>query len=257
MPLETHILYNGEVTLTFETKRHIYRVTDEQAGMKDQIVPSVTGTTNVMDKPALVAWAANTCAEYVRANLRPGKSLDEIEIASFAESMRSEWRKVSKTAANIGSLVHAYAEQYARWKLGDGPEPKMPVNTAARQGVGAFLGWLEDHHVEFLHAERKVYSRAGVYAGTVDLVARVDGVLTVVDYKTSSGWYPEYNVQVAGYREALEEELELGIEKSLGLVFSKESGQCKPVAIETHEKDFDAFMACLGLKVWQESRKKR
>lgn len=248
MPLEIHKLYGGEVELHFETKRHLYTV-------GERVVPSVTGITSVMDKPALVPWAANTCAEYVRQHLKPGVALDEVEIEEFAESLRKEWRKVSRRAANTGTVVHAYAEKWARFCMGKGEEPARPVNPAAARGVDAFHSWLDSHTVEFLYAEKKVYSRQYGYAGTVDLVARIDGVVTLADYKTSSGWWEEYDAQVAAYREAVEEELDLGIGRSLGLLFNKETGEFQPVHIQDHDGDVMAFLNMLSLSVWKQGKR--
>mgnify|MGYP001606268017 FL=1 len=67
-------------------------------------------------------------------------------------------------------------------------------------------------HPEFI--ERTVWSQRYRYAGTIDALATIDGKLGVLDIKTSTGFYPEYNLQTAAYATALQE---LSVRKILGL----------------------------------------
>ncbi|OGZ43832.1 MAG: hypothetical protein A3J55_00135 [Candidatus Ryanbacteria bacterium RIFCSPHIGHO2_02_FULL_45_17b] len=59
-------------------------------------------------------------------------------------------------------------------------------------------------HPEFI--ERSVVSFKNRYAGTVDALATIDGKFGVLDIKTSTGFYREYNLQTAAYVLALQEE---------------------------------------------------
>lgn len=67
-------------------------------------------------------------------------------------------------------------------------------------------------HPEFV--ERSVWSLLHRYSGTVDALASVGGKFGVLDIKTSTGFYPEYNLQTAAYVLALQE---LGVKQALGL----------------------------------------
>ena len=58
-------------------------------------------------------------------------------------------------------------------------------------------------HPEFV--EKKVWSNFHKYAGTVDALASFGGKFGVLDIKTSTGFYPEYNLQTAAYVLALQE----------------------------------------------------
>jgi predicted RecB family nuclease len=59
--------------------------------------------------------------------------------------------------------------------------------------------------LEPLWIEQVVWSDRHRYAGTVDLVARVEGRLTVVDYKSGKRVYQEAHLQLAAYAAALAE----------------------------------------------------
>jgi hypothetical protein len=49
-----------------------------------------------------------------------------------------------------------------------------------------------------------VFSEQYGYAGTIDLIARVDGDLYIIDFKTSQNVWPEYEMQVSAYRRTIE-----------------------------------------------------
>ncbi len=53
--------------------------------------------------------------------------------------------------------------------------------------------------------EQTVWSRTHRYAGTLDLVAYVDGVRTLIDFKTSKAIYAEAHLQNVAYQVALAE----------------------------------------------------
>lgn len=54
--------------------------------------------------------------------------------------------------------------------------------------------------------ERKIWSKKDKYAGTADALAFIDGKFGVLDIKTSTGFYPDYNLQTAAYVAALQED---------------------------------------------------
>ncbi|TSC70102.1 MAG: glutamate dehydrogenase (NAD(P)+) [Parcubacteria group bacterium Gr01-1014_70] len=58
-------------------------------------------------------------------------------------------------------------------------------------------------HPDFI--ERAVTSQKNRYTGTVDALAEVDGKFGVLDIKTSTGFFREYNLQTAAYVLALQE----------------------------------------------------
>ena len=231
-------LYNGAVALDFDERKHVYRVDGTP-------VPSVTRALDVISKPALVPWAAKCAAELVAAELRPGVALDEVEIRDLAERAKRAHRDVSRRAAGIGSEVHSWAERHAR-----GEEPAPPVNPMIRSGTDAYKAWLAAHDVRAVAVERRCYSRTHRYAGTVDLVAYIDGVAAVADFKTSSALHDEYALQLAAYQQALMEEQFVGADVDRWLIrFDKHDGSFEAVKLprENYERDARAFRAALAL----------
>lgn len=177
--------------------------------------PSVTSILGVIGKPALVNWAANqeraACLD-AAADLY----LDLIKTApmsrpAYVTTLTSRigkakaHKKTSEKAAEIGSHAHALIEWNLRKSLGQsvGPEPRV-VDDAAWAFM-AFEDWAQSVSLKPLRIEQIVYSVTHEYAGTMDLVAEVHGVPTLIDFKTSKGVYAEAHLQTAAYRHALGE----------------------------------------------------
>jgi hypothetical protein len=256
------ILYGGRVRLTFDEAAHSYAVSVD--GGEPELVPSVTQILGVIDKPALPRWAAKETAEYVARTLKPGVALDEIAIKNLVKDAKAApWRK-SGDAADIGTLVHAFAEDHAL-----GKSPSLPHNEAARNACARFLEWWEANDVQPVAVERKVYDIRRKYAGTVDLLALINGNLAVADYKTSTGIWPEYALQLAAYAEAWETETGDGVEERWCLRFGKDGTfETKRYDWKSMRYDWDeevylphadllAFEAALSLHHWQQSTKSK
>jgi len=96
--------------------------------------------------------------------------------------------------ANTGNIVH---KDYENWGIAN-----SRVTTEGYEGYGdAFERFLADHDVKFVHTERvMVGDLFGVrIAGTVDLIATVDGELCIIDYKTSKTIQKYYALQLVMY----------------------------------------------------------
>ncbi len=187
-------LYNGEVELLLDTFKHIYTFNGKK-------VTSVTQALNVINKPALVAWAANSAIEYVSLQIEPGKSYDELQLQAIFEAGRKNHYQKKTEAGDIGSFIHKWVEQYIK-----GENPAMPVNPDLQDAVGRFMGWVKKHNVNFLLSEQQIYSKKYNYTGTLDFICKIDNKMYIGDLKTSSGIYPEFLIQTAAYRFARVEE---------------------------------------------------
>src|SRR5437660_6989959 len=68
--------------------------------------------------------------------------------------------------------------------------------------VKSFIDWRDEVKPEVIATETTIFSEINGYAGTVDFVCRIDGVLYVIDFKTSKQVWKEYEVQISAYRVA-------------------------------------------------------
>ncbi|OFI39037.1 cytochrome [Arthrobacter sp. SW1] len=91
-------------------------------------------------------------------------------------------------AAQRGDRVHNYCEQVALRALGREHRVEESRDILASHGEQAFAArfdeWWELYRVEPLAPEITVWNSSVGYAGTLDLVARINGRICLIDYKT-------------------------------------------------------------------------
>jgi hypothetical protein len=221
-------------------------------------LPSVTTILDIIAKPALGPWYAKEERRYFETAMlevlsRPGARDPEFVLAAVAQAVtgvKAADREKQKAAA-IGTAVHAGIEWELRWQLGEdaGPAPHLPE--AAAWAVESWKDWARSVTLEPLAIERTVYCLECGYAGTLDLYARVKGVLTVLDWKSGKAIYPEAFLQNLAYRHAAAGG---GLASSQGLIvrLPKHLGdpawEVMPVPASLTLED---FLAALRLWRWQ------
>lgn len=155
-------------------------------------VPGVTTVIGVLDKPALVGWAARETAAFADDNwlrlsqLRSAERITEMEQARF---------HTNKTAVVQGNRVHAMADRLARGEQVDVPLDILPM-------VEAYAKFLDRWQFVTVMTETPVAHTAYRYAGTLDLVVESDRFgRTLLDVKTGKRVYPEVALQLNAYKE--------------------------------------------------------
>jgi len=155
------------------------------------------GVTSIISgglpKPALVKWAANCAAELA---VNDWERLGELPVADRLKELSGAPNAMRDAAAVRGTRVHALAD-----KLANGEEVAVPEDLAGH--VDACVRFLDEWDAETVFAECPVYHEKYLYAGTFDLVARIDGKLWLLDWKTNrSGPFGDVAFQLAAYRYA-------------------------------------------------------
>lgn len=102
-------------------------------------------------------------------------------------------------AALWGQMVHEAVE-----KILKGEEEQFDSRIAP--SLDTFRQWREQYPFSVADPaadiERRVVDLEQGYAGTVDMVAEVDGVLSIIDLKTSTSFAKGYGLQTAAYMNA-------------------------------------------------------
>jgi hypothetical protein len=120
-----------------------------------------------------------------------------------------------------------------------------------------FAAWTERFKPEFLVSEGTIFNRKYNYAGTLDLICRIDGINWLIDVKSGKGVYPEFAMQIAayargdfiGHQDGTEEVMPI-IDKGAVLHLQRDGYHFIPVSIG---KDvFESFLYCRELFRWQE-----
>lgn len=250
---KTFSLYRGSITIDYWDQYHRYKV--KETG---EVPISVTKVTGVVDKSGpLIWWAVGLAKDYLNKLLEKKVKIgpEEVMIATRLHQERK------KAAATSGTLVHAWAEDHIK-----GRKPDMPEDPKVRNGVLAFLKWVDEHGVKFEASESIVYSKKHRFVGLQDIRFTMktgfDGkkenhkILYAGDIKTSKGFYSEQRFQVAAYRQADVEESGRDYGATCLVRFDKETAEFETLVTTDHDKDFKAFLGALALKRRLEEIKK-
>lgn len=175
---------------------------------------SITTALGAIDHPGLRQWERQQVAAYAATHveelaakdvevgyrylmavpkfLTPEKhdELDpELDLWNAAEYALNE-------AANTGTWIHQYIEDYLT-----GGFPDDPIREDHYQMVEAFHKWESEHDLEVISTERTVYGDR--YAGTADFFAKVDGVTTLIDWKSSRAVRESHKAQLGAIGAAI------------------------------------------------------
>lgn len=255
-------LYKGKCKVKFYPNSHRYIVNGKPTG------GSVTSIISIYDKSqALVTWATELAREYL-LEIGVGKITEE----NIYESCELHAIK-KKEAADVGTKIHDWCDKFIR-----NENPPMPEEKEVQIGVNAFMEWIADNKVKFISSERAVYSRKHDFVGKMDIEAKVNGKLCLIDLKSSNGLYNTMYMQTAAYVKADEEEsgkkyqgrwllrLAKETEKEYNARMSKKNSirerkgkdtiefppyqvfETKFLDNETLDRDYNAFLACKKLK---------
>lgn len=241
------------------------------------LYPSVTHILTAISKPALIAWSANTeraaCTEaaadlYLEwaAKIVPPVMPRESYLATLTARLgmvKAHQKELAK-AGEIGTQIHKMIEWLMRTAIGAEAGPKPVIGEKAQWAVMAFEDFAKSVNLKPVLVEQTVYSKVHGYAGTMDLLARVNGVLTLIDMKSGKAVYPESFLQSAAYSVALEEMGYLLPASALILRLPKvETDPAFEVVTVPAAKDlFPVFLATKALWQWtyqndQEYRSRR
>jgi len=141
-------------------------------------VPSVTTVIGIMAKPALLDWAWRMGCE--------GK----------------DYKKERDAAADAGTLAHSLILAHLKGeKLNTDEYSKDTINQAENSFL-SYLSWEKGKDIKTVLVEQPLVTEMG-YGGTPDLYAVIDGVPSLVDFKTGKSLYSEYEIQIAAYNRLL------------------------------------------------------
>ena len=229
------------VMLEYDDEKHTYMVDGNK-------IPSVTRVIDSVTPKHLTDWAATAGADYWERN-RFGHG------ANMYEGIRNAYKEIGDTAKDIGSEVHKWIELWIKFKI-TGGDTETDYPDHVKIPMQNFHKWVESRAIEWVSCEEKIYSKAWKFAGTVDAVARINGKLCVIDFKTSAKVYKEYYLQLAAYSEAISSMM--GEDVNLGVIvrLDKEEDKFQEVAFKP-ENYFYAFVNALELKAFQSERIKK
>lgn len=266
--VESFSFYGGQVIIEKKPWGQHFRYSIK--GRTGGILSSTRITGKLSKGDVLMTWAINTVTGHLRKAIEESKDekfgRDWLGIAIDAALREPERLKVEGGLS--GSTIHEYAHDFAKADIAgvDLPDPKPYLDKIeneetrkrAENGIGAFLDWFNQNNVEFLEMEKLLYYNSTLsgatkadnpfcveYLGIADLVARVNGRIAVIDYKSSKGIYSDQEYQVDSYKLAYNANAEKGMEAADSMIvnFHKETGELltKIIAEDESKKNATAF----------------
>lgn len=208
-------------------KTHIqYRLRDKTR------VAGVTTFLSVLAKPALKYWANKL-------------GLSGVDVRKYVDEL-----------AEAGKLAHQIVADHLRGQRTDTSEHSKVNIDRAENAFLSYLTWEKGKAIEPILIETPLVSEKYRYGGTIDCYCKIDGVLTLLDFKTSKALYPEMSTQVVAYRQLLIEHghtvetcqiLRIGRTEEEGFEIQTVGN------IDTH---WELFKHCLGIYELQKLIKK-
>ena len=168
-------------------------------------IPSVTTILSLYDggkSGALMGWSVKVMAEYLQTLAdKDGNILIKKEEAfELFKKAKARHKQLKEEAADLGSEAHNLIEVYIK---GQSVEGLLAANLLLAKPFNAFKTWQATHNFEFIASERQVCSYL-LFGGTLDAIAKKDGKLWVIDFKTSNRINEDYLWQIAAYKECAE-----------------------------------------------------
>lgn len=268
---EFKTFYNGQVEIEIKPWGDYFRYI--KVGTKGGMLSPSAVTKNLDKSRALIPWAIGLVASHITSSLEERKSntFTKDEIFMLVDEARKKPEEKKVEGGGAGDLIHDYAHEFAKAVLSGASLPTIDhldkeneMHAKAINGISAFLEFYNNNDVEFIKMEDPIYYNSFLsgetseedvieFAGRLDLVARVNGNLEVLDYKTSKGVYSDQRYQVSGYFKSWntnhgEEEQAKGYRI---LNFSKETGDLieKYVPAEEVERDFNAYKGLYAVAI--------
>jgi hypothetical protein len=152
--------------------------------VNDKPYLSVTNILRIIDKPAIQYWFGQQV--YFATIKDP--SIDERTALNAPYA-------TSGSAKDRGTVIHSIIEAHKHGADRITPPPDLKGYT------NAFYSWFDDIQPKVLDNEKTIINQEYGYAGTLDMLAEINGVPHVIDFKTSKKGiiYNEAHIQVSAY----------------------------------------------------------
>lgn len=187
------------------------------------ILPGVTTILGVLNKPALVPWANNL-------------GLQGIKVGAYVDVL-----------AQIGTIAHDMVLAHVENRKFGADDLPADLVDAAENSFLKYLEWEKNHIVEPILCEAALVSEPYDFGGTIDFYGKIDGVLTLKDYKTAKAIWPEHLYQVAAYRKLLEtNDYKVDAVGILQIGRSEDEGFSEKVITDS-TREWEIFKHCLEL----------
>jgi len=188
-----------------------------------KLIPGATTVINLLAKPQLIPWGNRL-------------GLKNIEYYPHMQER-----------AGIGTLSHKMISDHLLEEETNTSDYTQNQIEEARNSFQSFLSWEEQHALVPSLIEQPQISEKHKFGGTPDFLGLVDGVATLLDFKTSAGVYEGMLIQGGVYRHLLEENgYKVSTIKILSVPTSKGTSYTE-TQVENHDIAFKIFLGLLEI----------
>lgn len=200
--------------LKFELKRHIYWL--------DDVI--VSGVTTVNKKGGPIAQA----------------------LLNWYISQGKKSKDIADKAADIGKIVHSYAEHHSKGTLDKFDFKKVeahPSKLVINRCIEKYKDFAkkEEASIEEIYGHELLVAAPSVpFGGTIDrAIKHKRWGVTIEDYKTSKGFFAEQFIQGAAYAKALKEWRNLDVDSLRINLFTKSAGDIHTLVVNDGKWYYD------------------
>lgn len=209
------------------------------------LVPSVTNILSVINKPALMGWAARQVA-IMAAEMRG--VLGNMEHDEVVDLLKGAASRSSNRAGSRGTDVHEWIADELQGVANYEPQGQ------ALNYLPAARSWLADANPTPVAVETTMFH--ALYAGTADAVLEIDGEKWLVDFKTSRGIYDEAALQTCALENCFlwmqgDTAVEAGKVDRIAVVRFADNGKYEVREVTDKETHQQMFLALVSLWYWQ------
>ena len=231
--------------VSFKEEGHAYTLLSNQ-----KLVPGVTTICGLLDKPFLVPWAAKEVWKALTGKHGEIVKWREEVYESFILEAKMAYRRKATEAKDSGTLAHDFIEKWIDSKITGGGFAEELHDPKALNAVEEFKKWEIAHQITWLASELVVGSQVHEFGGKLDALAIVDGVPSIIDFKTSNQISKDYFLQTAAYEIALEE-MGIKVWQRVILRIPKDGSVFEALVVPTPlDLDRQAFLSLRQIQRW-------
>ena len=225
----------------------------------------VTTALGIINKPALVPWAAKMALAKVREVLVNPDVCRELALAleetpesydEFVDLLIDRAAKAPNEARDergaAGTETHALIHEALVLGGADQHNFLMTLDSSQRLAVYEACNFLTDYDIKVIDTERVVWLPDLKVAGTIDGIGMRNGKVVIWDWKTSAGLYWETALQLGAYAHLLSKLTDAFVYEAFAVRLPRvgDTGgyEAKTLSWETLRSAWGAYLSAFDLK---------
>lgn len=219
----------------------------------------------VLVKEHLINWAVRMGIEWLlKDRERINKLINEEFRDDTIKGAQLAHTDIRDDSGHVGTDAHNCLERYINEWIDRGERPEnmlsFMIERADPRSIAAVRGaeqWFKKHVIIPIASEMLV-GNIKYSAGTLDLLAIVDGKLTLIDHKTSNAIDKEgYSLQVSAYKFFFEEMTGIKIKDCKILHLSKDNDAFSIHKVVNPKADYSEFKKVCSIYDWKKNKKEK